>query len=85
MEDSIQKVLGDITVNSDQKQTNIGTSIAYVPVAFPAYSTSYVPHTVYGYVPNGLSPFPMYSYNPQSTDKDKEIWAAASKKIYLRN
>jgi hypothetical protein len=58
------------------------TNIAYVPVAFPSYATNYAPNAVYGYSLNGISPLPVYSYNTQMAEKDKEAWAA-SKQILL--
>jgi hypothetical protein len=60
------------------------TNVAYVPVAFPSYAGGYAPNAIYGYAPNGTPSLPLYSYNPQLTEKDKEAWIASKQTLFIQ-
>lgn len=79
--DNSQKTLKDLQRTGMESIGFTPTSnFAFVPMTFASYP-NYVPNTVYGYSQNGTSSYPMYSYNPQLTERDRDAWA--SSKIFF--
>lgn len=76
-----QNLLKD-SKGTDALGYNQVANIAYVPIAFPTYAAGYAPNAIYGYTPNGTSSLPVYSYNPQMTEKDKEAWIASKQNLF---